>query len=154
MIIPMKQVMYSKSPISPSILLFEIVACLPFYNYLSVLHLKICLSIYIKHMHTHNCFMALWILSGTTWVRRYRKKHSPTHTYHGHQSSLICFLHPIWSMASSLFSLCTWQSFSTIPLQVFIGLPLGLAPPFHTPYISSANHCLLFAAHTSTKIVI
>ena len=29
----------------------------------------------------------LWILSGTTRVSRYQKKHSPTHTYHGHQSS-------------------------------------------------------------------
>jgi len=42
------------------------------------------------HAHTHNHFMALWILSGTTRVSRYQKKHSPTHTYHGHQSSLIC----------------------------------------------------------------
>ena len=31
--------------------------------------------------------------------------------------------------------------FSTICLQVFFGLPLGLAPPLHTPYISSPNHC-------------
>jgi len=23
-------------------------------------------------------------------------------------------------------------------------------PPLHTPYISSPNHCLLFAAHTHT----
>ena len=30
------------------------------------------------HMHTHNCFRALWILSGTFWVSRYQKKHSPT----------------------------------------------------------------------------
>jgi len=26
---------------------------------------------------------------------RYQKKHSPTHTYRGHQSSLICFIHLI-----------------------------------------------------------
>jgi len=38
--------------------------------------------------HTHNHFTALWILSGATQVRRYQKKHSPTHTYRGHQSSL------------------------------------------------------------------
>jgi len=39
--------------------------------------------------------MALWILSGTTRVSRYQKKHSPTYTYRGHQSSLTCFLnHP------------------------------------------------------------
>jgi len=78
--------------------------------------------------HTHNCFTALWILSGTTWMSRYQKKQSPTHTYRGHQSSLICIIQLIRSMASSLFNLCTWQSFSAISLQVFFGLPLGLAP--------------------------
>jgi len=57
--------------------------------------------------------MALWILSGTT---------------HGHQSSLICFLHLLRSTASSLFNLRAWPTFSTISLQVFFGLPLGLAP--------------------------
>ena len=44
------------------------------------------------HTHTHNHFKALWILSGTTWVSRYQKKHSPTHTYRGHQLSLVCFI--------------------------------------------------------------
>jgi len=28
--------------------------------------------------------MALWMLSGTTQVSLYQKKHSPTHAYHGH----------------------------------------------------------------------
>jgi len=28
--------------------------------------------------------------------------------------------------------------------RVSFGLPLGLEPPLHTPYISSPNHCLLF----------
>jgi len=37
---------------------------------------------------THNCFTALSILSGTTRVSRYQKKHSPTHTHRGHQISL------------------------------------------------------------------
>jgi len=82
---------------------------------------------YDKHTITHNHLMALWILSGTTRVSQYQKKHSPTHTYRGHQSSLICFLHLSRSMASSLFNLRVWQSFSTIS-QVFFGLPLGLAP--------------------------
>ena len=35
----------------------------------------------------------LWILSGTTRVSRYQKKHSLTYTHRGHQSSLICFIH-------------------------------------------------------------
>jgi len=50
-------------------------------------------------------------MSRTTRVSRYQKKvkkHSPTHTYRGHQSSLICFIHLIWSMASSLFNLHAW----------------------------------------------
>jgi len=47
-------------------------------------------------------------LFGTTWVSRYQKKHSPTHTYRGHQSSLVCFLHLLRSMAFSLFNLCAW----------------------------------------------
>jgi len=52
------------------------------------------------HMHTHTCTharththtTALWILSGTTQVSRYQKKHSPTHTYCGH--IVPCLLHP------------------------------------------------------------
>jgi len=48
-------------------------------------------------------------------------------TYHGDQSSIICFLHLLWSTPSNLFNLCAWQSFSTISVQVFFGLPLGLS---------------------------
>jgi len=82
--------------------------------------------------------MALWTLAKTTRVSWYQKKHSPTHTYRGHQSSLVCFLHLLQSTASSLFNLCAWQSFSTISLQVFFGLPLGLAPiHFFTQSLSS-----------------
>ena len=54
------------------------------------------------HTHTHNRFTALWILSGTTRVNRYQKKHSPTRTYRGHQSSPICSIHLLRSMASSM----------------------------------------------------
>ena len=57
------------------------------------------------YYYYYNHFMALWILSDTTQVSRYQKKHSPTHTYHGHQPSLICFLHLLRCMASSLFNL-------------------------------------------------
>ena len=42
-------------------------------------------------IHTHNRFTDLWNLSGTTRVNRYQKKHLPTHTDHGHQSSLSAF---------------------------------------------------------------
>ena len=41
--------------------------------------------------------------------------------YCGHQSSLICFLHLLRSMASSLFNLHGRQSFCTISVQVFFG---------------------------------
>jgi len=41
------------------------------------------------HTHPHNHFTALWILSGTNRVSQHQKKHSPTHTYRGHKSSLI-----------------------------------------------------------------
>jgi len=61
--------------------------------------------------HTHNRFTALWILSSTTRVSRYQKKHSPTHTHRGHQSCLYAFSiyydpwHPPYSihMLYSLF---------------------------------------------------
>jgi len=102
------------------------------------------------------------MLPGTTQVSRYQKKHSPTHTYHGHQSSLMCFLHLLRSMASFLFNLCAWQSFYTISLQVFFGLSLGLAPytsysmHFFTQSLSSFRstcpyHTNLFCC--STKIM-
>jgi len=59
------------------------------------------------HTHTHFRFTAVWILSKTIRVSRYQKKHSPTHTYRGHHSSLICFIHPLRSMASSLCNFST-----------------------------------------------
>jgi len=64
---------------------------------------------------------------GTTQVSQYLKKQSSTYTYPDHQSFFICFLHLLWSMASSLFNLRAWQSVCTISLQVFFGLLLGLA---------------------------
>jgi len=81
-----------------------------------------------QNYYYYNHFTALWTLSGTIWVSQYQKKHTPTHTYRGHQSSLICFLHLLRSKASSLFNLRAWQSFSTVSVQVFFGLLLGLAP--------------------------
>ena len=82
---------------------------------------------YYYYYYYDNHSMALWILSRTTHMSQYQKKHSPTHTYHGRQSFLICFLHLLQSTASSLFHLHAWQSFSTISLN-FFSLCLGLAP--------------------------
>jgi len=88
-------------------------------------------------------------LSGTTWVSQYQKKHSPTH-HPDHHPIFISFFHLPRSIASSVFKLCAWQSFCTTSLHVLFGLPLGLEPPPHIPYISSPNHCLLFATHAHT----
>jgi len=64
-------------------------------------------------------------------------------------SSLICFLHLLWSTAScsvympdSLF-LWSFTKFSLVYL-------LAWHPQLHTPYMSPPNHCLLFTAHAHT----
>ena len=67
-------------------------------------------------------------LSRTTRLGRYQKKHSPAHTHPGQCTSFITFLHLQRSTASSLFSLCAWQSTQTTSFQVLFGLPLGLEP--------------------------
>jgi len=99
--------------------------------------------------HAHiNCFMALWILSATTQVSRYQKKHSPTHTYHGHQSCLLpssIAIHGILPVQITCLTVFFLQSLSKFSL-VLVYL-LTWHPPLHTPDISSPNHCLLFAAH-------
>ena len=74
-------------------------------------------------------------LSVTTWVSQYQKKHSPTHTYPDHQSSFICFLHLLWSIASSLFNLRAWQVF----LHNLCPSPL---------WSTSWSHTLHFILHT------
>ena len=99
---------------------------------------------------THNRFTALWILSGTTRVSQYQKKHSPTHTRCGHKISRSASSvyydpwHPPYSI-HAVYSLFP-QSFFNFSL-VYL---LTWHPPLHTPYISSPNHCLLFAAHAHT----
>jgi len=68
-------------------------------------------------------------LSGTTRVSRYQKKHSLTH-HPDHHPISISFFHLPQSIASSLFKLRAWQSFSATAFHVLFGLPLGLEP-FH-----------------------
>jgi len=99
-----------------------------------------------NHTHTHNCFMALWILSGTTRVNQYQMKHSPTQTRRGHQISLSAssiYCDP-WHPPNSIHALYSLfpQSISKFSL-VYL---LAWHHPLHTPYISSPNHYLLFAA--------
>ena len=79
--------------------------------------------LFTKHTQPFNV-----LLSGTTWVGRYHKKHSPTHTHPDDRTSFIIFLHLQRSIASSLFSLRAWESSRTTSLQVLFGLPLGLGP--------------------------
>ena len=81
--------------------------------------------LYITHTHTQP-FNGL--LSRTTLVGRYQKKHWATHTHPDDRTSFIIFLHLQRSKASSLFSLRAWQSSRTTSLQVLFGLPLGLGP--------------------------
>ena len=101
----------------------------------------------ITHTHTQ---LFNGLLSGTTRVGRYQKKHSPTHTHPDHQTSFINYLHLLRSIASSLFSLRAdsplWQPLSRSSL----GFLLVLDPLLHTPCISLPNHHL-FAAHVHTN---
>jgi len=101
-------------------------------------------SLCLLHTHTQP-FNGL--LSGTTRVGRYQKKHSPAHTHPDHRTSFIIFLHLQRSMASSLFILRAWQSSRTTSVQVLFGLPLGPGPStsysMHFFTQSSSSLCLL-----------
>jgi len=102
-------------------------------------------------LHYYNHFTALWTLSKITSVIQYQKKHSPTHTYRGHQSSLIsassifydpwhppCSIH----MPGSHFPR-SLSKFSSVYL-------LAWHPLLYTPCIALPNHCLLLTAHAHT----
>ena len=100
--------------------------------------------------YTHNCFMAVWILSRTTNVSRYQKKHSSTHTHRGHQypyqlppSTTIPSILPIQPTCCTVFFPQSLSKFSLVYL-------LAWHPSLHTPFISSPNHYLLFATHAHT----
>ena len=73
--------------------------------------------------------MALWILSGSTQVSQYQKKHS-LHPL----TSIVVIKYPyLLPPSTTIHGILPVQStcftvFSTISLQVFFGLPLGLAP--------------------------
>jgi len=102
-----------------------------------------CYRQHLVHTHTHSCFTALWILS---------RSGQPIH-----QLTLIVVInHPL--SASSIYCKPWHPPCSITCLTVFLhnlcpsllwsisssGTPHN---PHHTPYISSPNHCLLFAAH-------
>ena len=75
-------------------------------------------------------------LSGTTWISRYQKKHSPTHHPDQHPV-FIRFFHLPRSIASSLFKLRAWQSFAQPLSMSSLVYLLVWSPPPHIPYISS-----------------
>jgi len=117
----------------------------------------------VKHI-THTTVLQLYGFcpGQPRWASTRSNIHPPTHIYHGHKSSLLCFIHLLRSMAPSLFNPRAWQSFFTISLQVFFRLPLGLAPytsysiHFFTKSSSAFSntcpyHHNLF--HCSTKIM-
>ena len=113
---------------------------------LSCPHLATAVSVSVLSLHTHTQpFNSLW--SGTTQVGRYQKKHSPTHTHPDHRTSFINFSiyydpqHPLCSVY--VLDSPLWQPLCRSSLVFF----LVLEPKLHTPYISSPNHHLLFAAH-------
>jgi len=85
------------------------------------IHTSDCLPYHRRNTHTQ-LFNSL--LSKTTWIGRYQMKQSPRHTLPDHQTSFINF-HLVRSTASSLFSLCACQSFSTTSVRVLFGLSLG-----------------------------
>jgi len=108
-----------------------------------------------NNVHTHTQqFNGRW--SGTIWVSQYQKKHSPTHTHPDHRTSFINFLHLLWSIASSVFSLRAWQSSLTTSLQVLFGLPLRLEPStsysthFFTQSLSHHKQCTQW--HRKSKL--
>jgi len=67
---------------------------------------------------------------------------SPTH-HPDHHPILINFFHLPWSIASSLFKLCAWQSFCTTYVHVLFGLPLGLEPStsYSTHFFTQSLSC-------------
>jgi len=95
------------------------------------------------------------LCSGTTWVGRYQKKHSPTHTHPDHRTA---FLHLQRSIASTLFSLRVLQSSQTTSLQVLFGLGLGPSTSYSIHFFIQSSssfrrrcpyQCSLFCCNTN-----
>ena len=76
-----------------------------------------------------------------------QKKHSPTHTYRGHNLSLICFVHLLQSMAScSIYVPDTYHNISKFLWSTsWPGTLHFILHTFHHPIT------LLFAAHAHTN---
>jgi len=89
-----------------------------------------CMCFPSNHTHTQPFYGSVWILSGTTQVSWYQKKHSPTHTYCGHQSFLCASSirynpwHPLCSiyMPDSLFPQYLSKSILNFSFQILFVL--------------------------------
>jgi len=102
--------------------------------------------------HTYNRFTALWILSKTTQVSWHQEeKHSTTHTCLDHQSTFICFLHLLQSMASYLFNLHAWLSFCTTSVSCTNGVKYGTEST--NPCKISPNQCNVSPLHRKTLTI-
>ena len=93
---------------------------------------QIAADVATHHTHTHTQHTTVLRLCGICpgqpgWAGTRRN----IHPLHPLWSSIIpiFFLHLLRHTASSVFNPRALQSFSTISLQVFFGLPLGLVPP-------------------------
>ena len=86
------------------------------------------------HTHIHKCFTAPWILSGTTQVSQYQKKHSPTLTYRGHHSQGMKNKHIIIH--------CIFSFFFCSNLRRFFSSLLRPPPPDELTYkYHSSSKC-------------
>jgi len=80
------------------------------------------------HTHAHTHTTVLWLYGFCQWQPEWAGTRRNIHPLLSWSLSLICFVHLLRSMAYSLINPRAWLSFSTVSLQVFFGLPLGLAP--------------------------
>jgi len=101
------------------------------------------------HTHTHNHFTTL------NFLQYNPGQPVPAETFtHSHPSwsLVIPYLLPPSIMIHGIFPVqftCLTLFFHNLSKFSLVYL-LAWHPQFHTPYISSSNHCLLFAAHAHT----
>ena len=101
--------------------------CGLFYMHVADWWSQICYDWWFKGVHWTTHTSVLWLFGFCPGQPGWASTRWNIHS-HSLWSSIIpiCFLHLLRSMAYSLFNPRALQSFSTISLQVFFGLPLGL----------------------------
>ena len=112
-----------------------------------------------SHACTHHTRMHIQPFhSSLDFVRHNPGEPVPKETFtHSHLSwsTIIPYLVPLSITIHGILPVqfTCWQSFSTIVLPKFSFIYLlAWHPQLHIPYISSPNHCLLFAAYPHTVI--